>query len=107
MTFGQGAHRVRLFRRFATRNAGRHPLTTGADDALLKWNVSRASGGYSEHARVGRISYTLSRDTTGMDGTPRFLMLSPPTWSPARWAAIKEAGQRHRWSRCTRRWISV
>jgi hypothetical protein len=64
ITFGQGAHRVRLFRRCATRNAGRHPLTTGADGAHLKWIVCRASGGYSKLARVVRISYTLSRDTT-------------------------------------------
>src|SRR5712691_330101 len=68
MTFGQGAQRVRLFRRFDTRTAGRHLLTAGADgalhSALLRWIVSRASGGYSKHARVVRISYTLSRDTT-------------------------------------------
>ena len=64
ITFGQGAHRVRLLRRFDTRTAGRHPLTTGTDSALLRWIVSRASGGYSKHVRVVRISYTLLRDTT-------------------------------------------
>src|SRR6516162_1661008 len=66
MTFGQGAHRVRLFRRFDTWPVGRHPMTTGADgalhSALLRCIVSRVSGGYSTH--VVRISYTLSRDTT-------------------------------------------
>src|SRR5438105_2833562 len=51
MTFGQGAHRVRLLRCFDTRTAGRHPLTTGTDGALLRWIVSRASEGYSKHAR--------------------------------------------------------
>src|SRR6266571_572363 len=69
MTFGQGAHRVRLCRCFDTRTAGRHTLTTVTDgalrSALLRWIVSRASEGYSKHARVVRISYTLSRDTTG------------------------------------------
>jgi len=44
-------------------------MTTGAGgelhSALLRWIVSRASGVYSEHARVGRIASTLSRDTTG------------------------------------------
>jgi hypothetical protein len=74
MTFGQGAQRVRLFRRFDTRTAGRHLLTAGADgalhSALLRWIVSRASGGYSKHARVVRISYTLSRDSTR----------DPPSW---------------------------
>jgi hypothetical protein len=68
MTFGQGAHRVRLFWRFDTWSAGRHLLTTEADgafdSALLRWIVSRASGEYSKHACVVRISYTLSRDTT-------------------------------------------
>jgi len=43
-------------------------MTTGAGgelhSALLRWIVSRASGVYSEHARVGRIASTLSRDTT-------------------------------------------
>src|SRR5215468_1294045 len=55
MTFGQGAHRVRLVRRFDTWPAGRHPLMTVAGgallSALLRWRVSRASGGYSKHAR--------------------------------------------------------
>ena len=64
ITFGQGAHRVRLFRRFDTRITSRHPLIAGADGVLLRWIVSRASGGYSKHARVVRISSTLSRDTT-------------------------------------------
>ena len=68
MTFGQGAPRVRLFRRFDTRTAGRYTLTTVTDSALrsalLRWIVSRASERYSKHARVVRISYTLSRDTT-------------------------------------------
>src|SRR2546427_9648937 len=68
MTFGQGAHRVRLCRCFDTRTAGRHTLTTVTDgalrSALLRWIVSRASEGYSKHARVVRISYTLSRNTT-------------------------------------------
>jgi hypothetical protein len=72
MTFGQGVHRVRLLRRFDTRTAGRHPLTTGADGALLKWIVSRASRGYSKHARVVRISYTLLRDTTQLRDTTVF-----------------------------------
>ena len=48
-----------------------------ADDALLKWIVSRASGGYSEHARVGRISYTLSRDTTLQGGRSTGLKRPP------------------------------
>src|SRR6266581_8599835 len=69
MTFGQGAPRVRLFRRFDTRTAGRYTLTTVTDSALrsalLRWIVSRASERYSKHARVVRISYTLSRDTSG------------------------------------------
>jgi hypothetical protein len=68
MTFGQGAHRTRLLRRFDTRTAGRHTLTTGTDGALqsarLREIVSRASEGYSQHARVVRFSSTLSRDTT-------------------------------------------
>src|SRR5262249_38839013 len=71
-----GAHRVRLFRRFDTRTAGRHPLTTGADGTLLTWIVSRASGGSSKHVCVVRISYTLSRDTTQDSKAPSFATFS-------------------------------
>ena len=67
---------MRLFRRFDPLTAGRHLLTTGADgalhSALLRWIVSRASGGYSKHARVVRISSTLSRDTTASRNGPRW-----------------------------------
>jgi hypothetical protein len=63
-----GPHRARVFRLFDARTAGRRPLTTGAGgtfhSAILRWIVSRASGVGSEHARVVRISSTLSRDTT-------------------------------------------
>src|SRR5438445_4926015 len=65
MTFCQDAHRGRVFRLCDARTAGRYPLTTEAGGALLRWIVSQASGVYSEHVRVVRISYTLSRDTTG------------------------------------------
>jgi hypothetical protein len=72
MTFGQGAHRVRLLRCFDTRTAGRHSLTTGTDGARLRWIVSRASEGYSKHARAVRIAYTLSRDTTAFSKATRY-----------------------------------
>src|SRR5215813_6867584 len=53
---------------FDARTAGRRPLTIGAGgafhSAILRWIVSRALGVDSEHARVVRISSTLSRDTT-------------------------------------------
>src|SRR5712692_982228 len=68
MTCCQGPYRARVLRLFDARTAGRRPLTTGAGGALhsplLRWIVSRASGAYSEHTRVVRISSTLSRDTT-------------------------------------------
>ena len=54
-----GAHRVRLFRRFDTWPAGRHPLTAGADGALLRWSVSHASGGYSKHARCVYVIHAI------------------------------------------------
>jgi len=82
MTFGQGAPRVRRLRRFDTRAAGRHPLTTGADDALprarLRWIVSRAWGGHSKHARVARISYPLSRDITTFYRLTKLSTAIPP-----------------------------
>ena len=72
MTFGHGAQRVRLLRCFDTRTAGRHPLRTGTDGALLRWIVSRASEGYSKYARAVRMAYTLSRDTTRANRVMQF-----------------------------------